>query len=746
MKLTIRWLSAVFFLSGLSALIFQVVWQRALTLYYGVGPISITLIVSIYMAGLGLGALLGGYLAEKYEKRIEIYAVIELLVGCFGLVSLNFLDFVGKHTAGSPYAVAAVCMIVYLLVPTLLMGITLPLLTKIFNSYIDDFLGTISFLYFINTLGAAVGSLFASYVLISFFGLDIAVDVACAINFTLAFTVILLIRCLPKLPSSHHSHHDLAEGNLGRWVYACVFITGFLAIGYEIIWFRVIGILVKGTAYVFPTTLAVYLAGIALGSLFMGRWLHRHPQCDKQNLFFLLQFSLGILIAAIFLKYYYLSKFTPFGSLTMLSFRVQDHPMLMFGDPAYLKDLSWGLRSYLLLDILWWSFFFVFLPTLLMGASFPLISRLALTQDDKEGRTVAQVYFFNVMGNVFGGALTGFVLLHCWGTELTLMVFTAIGLCFGFWLKRIGPLRFSMPLRAGVIGLLIMLIIQWFPRSGDLYRLMHSFYKKEFLHAYFEEGMDAVVLTEHTDAETTNFIGGTTQGGRPAFSFYAQTAESMTYVPELQKALVLGYGTGGVVEAILKSDFVEKVRVVELSQSLIDNLEKIKFFKDMLADPKVDLVVDDARRYLTRSEEKYDLIVSFLVRSTTAYSNNIYSKEFFELVSRRLNPGGVFLLWIHDPLIISRTVATVFPYVHLYQGVGNISAIASMRELKQDPKIAVRVVSKFAPQERPNIIGSYPQFRADRAMMLEKTKGYPVNADLKPHSEYYVGEFFRKRQ
>src|SRR6185295_10192075 len=166
MKLT-KWLSFVFFLSVLSALIYQVSLQIILTLYYGVGPISTTLIVSIYMAGLGLGALIGGALAEKLKRRVEAYALIEFLIGCFGSISLLFLDFLGKHTAGSSYVLSFFYMTLFLLIPTFLMGMTLPLLTKIFNHYIHNFSKTISFLYFINTIGAALGALLASYVLIS---------------------------------------------------------------------------------------------------------------------------------------------------------------------------------------------------------------------------------------------------------------------------------------------------------------------------------------------------------------------------------------------------------------------------------------------------------------------------------------------------------------------------------------------------------------------------------------------------
>jgi len=176
-------LSFIFFFSGASAIIYQVAWQRILTTYYGVGAISIVLIVSVYMAGLGIGSLLGGFLAERVKNKISLYFVVELLIGCFGVISLPFLDFLGRSTAGSSYLVSFFCMFMFLSFPTFLMGITLPLLTKIFNHVVRNFLNTVSLLYFVNTIGAAVGALLASYIFITFWGLDNAVYIAVATNF-----------------------------------------------------------------------------------------------------------------------------------------------------------------------------------------------------------------------------------------------------------------------------------------------------------------------------------------------------------------------------------------------------------------------------------------------------------------------------------------------------------------------------------------------------------------------------------
>jgi predicted membrane-bound spermidine synthase len=186
-------LATVFFFSGLAGLIYQVAWQRLLTVHYWVGAISITLIVSVYMLGLGLGSLLGGRLADRSREPYVLYATVEGALGLAGLVSFPTILALGRLTAGSTPAVSFVCLSAFLCVPTLLMGITLPLLTTIFTGITRDFIYGVSHLYFINTLGAAVGAILTGYVLVSLLGLNGCIYLAAAVNVVLA-AVILLAR------------------------------------------------------------------------------------------------------------------------------------------------------------------------------------------------------------------------------------------------------------------------------------------------------------------------------------------------------------------------------------------------------------------------------------------------------------------------------------------------------------------------------------------------------------------------
>ncbi|MDP8247263.1 MAG: fused MFS/spermidine synthase [Candidatus Tritonobacter lacicola] len=724
-------LGFIFFFSGFAALIYQVVWQRLLTVHYGVGAVSITIIISIYMFGLGAGSLLGGFLAERVKNRITLYFVVELLIGCFGLVSLPFLHFLGRHTAGSNYMISFLYMSLFLCLPTILMGITLPLLTKIYSPLIGDFLGSVSFLYFINTLGAALGAVCASYGLISFFGLDTSLYAACVINLLLA-GLIFIARYMPAAPrrEEHAATGASMAGALGRLAYPVVLVTGFLAIGYEIVWFRVVGVLVKASPYAFSTVLSIYLLGIALGSIGVSRYLRRREGIDRKGLFFFLQFLIGMYVIISVAAYYYLTKYTPLGIFSLFSFSEDLHPRLVIPAIGSIKPLLYDI--YTLTDVFLWPALFVFVPTILMGASFPLISFLALTEEDKEGSTVGTVYFFNIVGNVLGGIVTGFLILPFIGTETTLLLFALVNISLLLFASGFA----NKVRRTAATAALAAAAILFFPRGGQLYRAMHfaPAVVGEGYNIYFEEGIDGIVLTYQNGEVVKNYISGLGHGGRPGYWFYYQAIEAASYAPKTGNVLIIGYGAGTITEAILNMDDAEKVTVVELSDTLMNNLTKMELFEDMVSDPRLRLVIDDGRRFLLRTDEKFDLILMDPLRTTTAYSNNIYSREFFELAEEHLKPGGVFLVYTEELRVMPKTVLSVFDYVRWYYPF----CVASNEPLKRNDRKRSEHLGHYTPRERALILQE-EEYLGDESTIEKMTKGYPVNRDRKPVCEYYLG-------
>jgi predicted membrane-bound spermidine synthase len=727
-------LAAVFFFSGLASLIYQVAWQRLLTVYYGVGAVSITLIVSVYMLGLGLGSLLGGRLAERSPDLYRLYAVVEGALGIAGLVSFQLILALGRLTAGSSAAASFVYLFAFLCVPTLLMGITLPLLTTIFTRMTRDFIFSVSRLFFINTLGAAFGAVLTSYVLISLLGLDGSIYLAAAVDFVLAAVILMARRAAREAARpAQVEGPSLEETPAWGWpAYVLVFAAGFIAIGYEIVWYRVIGVLVKDSPYAFASVLAVYLLGIALGSLWIHKFLARNPSASRRDLFFTVQFLIGLTVLLTFTGYYYLSKHAPVQWLTHLSFSTELHPSLALF--THHPGRHWFSCAYLLLDVFLWPLAFLFVPTALMGASFPLISSLALSRRGGEGRAVGTTYFFGVIGNVLGGLLTGFVLLPAAGTEMTVLAFGALGLLFGLAPRTIGNRDAPGFYRIAGVLLLLLGAIAVFPRPGKLYAVMHEMPFTRG-NAHFEEGFDAVVFTYQDGEQFLNFINGQGHGYRPAPLFYAEAIEGLTFAASPRNVLVIGFGAGSITEAVLIPPEVQRVTVAELCGSAIANLRKFPVFDKILGDKRIHVVLDDGRRFLQGSGEQFDAILMDPVRTTTAYSNNLHSRQFFALAADHLTPGGILMVGgVGESRVIPRTLLEEFPYVLAYENF----SLASKAPLRQNRERLERLLGSF-PVEMQAAIWARMQDPLEGKALTRATAGCPVNQDWRPASEYYLG-------
>jgi predicted membrane-bound spermidine synthase len=725
-------LSLVFFLSGAAALVYQVVWQRLLATYYGVGPISIALIVTVYMFGLGLGALFGGALSERVRSPIVAYVWLELGIAVFGLLSPRLLELLGSYTAGATPSVAMICAFSFLCVPTLLMGATLPLLTKLLSGINPDFLAALSSLYFINTLGAAAGALVGSYGLISFFGLRGAVACAAAMNLCIAAAMLLRYGRAPTSTGVATAEAAPSGATLGNLVYPLVVVTGFLAMGYELIWFRVIGVLVKDSPYAFASVLATYLLGIAIGSRQMRRYLERGVLGDRRRAFFLLQVSIACTVGLTLAGYYALTRYTPFEWLTRASFAVDTHPDLrLLAHPGLSKEFALALFS--LFDTFLWSGIFVLVPTVLMGASFPLAASLSRPRVVNPGQTVGWVYFFTVVGNTAGGLCTGLVLLPQLGTERTCALFCAGGLAFGLGLlprRRTGSFRMGHAV-VGALALLAVLVT--FYGKGQLYRAMHHPPGPGFV-THVEEGLDGVVVTYQNGPSVTNYINGSSHGGRPLPAFTYEALQAMTRARRLDRVLVVGYGTGTIVEALLESRELKELVLVELNRTLLTNLRKMPLFDGMLRDRRVRLVIDDGRRFLVRSAERFDLIVTDPLRTTTSPANNLFSADFFRLVQAHLDEGGVYLSWFDEQRVVPRTLASVFRWIeaHSYFSLCSDSPFYVSEGRRGE------LLSAYGSADREAILSNEGATQ-DRAAVLTSTSGYPVNTDWEPWTEYYLG-------
>ena len=304
--------ASLFLVSGAAGLVYQIVWERLLELFFGVTMVSVTLIVGAFMAGLGLGSLLGGRLARQVKNTLLVYGLLELGVAAFGLISQPLIFWVGQKTAGTPYLFVFLLSFAILLIPTTLMGMTLPLLTQSFVHRVDTSGSVIGILYGINTLGAAFGTALSGFVLIGAYGFDGTTYIAVGLNAMVGLIAVILARWQGRTLRESETEPQSAAP-VTQWGYKTIlvssFLVGFIGLGFEMLWIRVLHIVDKNTAYSFPSILFIFLLGLALGGYIFGR------QADKsQNpvlLFCKIEMTGAALAALTLLLFWWTLQFNP---------------------------------------------------------------------------------------------------------------------------------------------------------------------------------------------------------------------------------------------------------------------------------------------------------------------------------------------------------------------------------------------------------------------------------------------------
>lgn len=735
MKAPTRLLAIVFFASGLASLVYQVAWQRILTIPLGVGALSTTLIVSVYMLGLGVGSFIGSRIADRIRTPYRLYTLIQALLGGIGFASVPVLASLERLTAQAMPAAAFLCNFAFLSLPTILMGITLPLLTAIFTRATGDFTGSVSRLYFLNTLGASAGALITGYVGVPLAGLDGCIYAASGLDCALA---LLIFAGRPagaqaNDPAENQLHPVQGPDSGGAPPYCLAFLAGFLAIGYEIVWCRVIGILVKDSPYAFSTVLGVYLFGIALGSIGIRFYLIRNSGSSPKIVFCNIQFLIGVTVLLSFLGYYYLSDLGPLRFLTEWSFSADVHPCLDILDSFTIRNL------YLLIDVFTWPIVFVFLPAVLMGASFPLVSSAAFSRTGGAGSAVGLTYFSAICGNVLGSLVTGIALLPWIGTESTLLAFGTAGILFGV-IPEIGGRRgICRRIPVAVVLAFMAALILLFPGAGKLYARMHRppFPPRD---TYFEEGLDAVVLTYVNGDLVRNYINGQGHGYRPGPIFYAEALEALSLAPSLERILVVGFGAGSITEASLMVGSVREVTCVELCRSVERNLQNVFPLRAVFSNKKLRFVIDDGRRFLQRNRDRYDVILMDPLRTTTAYSNNLHSRQFFSLARKRLRPGGILMVGgIANSPVLSRTVMEEFAEVRVYPNF----IVASDHALGENGDRFDKLLQVF-PLDMQTAIREFRRGAMEGDLLRRAVSGWKPNDDWHPRSEYFLSTYIRR--
>ena len=647
-------LYALFFLSGFPALLYQVVWQRALFTIYGVNIESVTMVVSAFMLGLGLGSLGGGWLSERRGvPLLAVFGIAELGIGLFGIFSLAIFHYVAQYTAGTSALGTGAITFVLLLVPTALMGSTLPILTEHLVRMSGNVGRSVGSLYFVNTLGSATACFCAVVFLMDRFGESGSVMVAAAINAMVGLIVLALHFTLPKtaakeVPAVAAAGEQPAipptapmlAFHVAVWVAG---LAGLVSLAYEILWYRAFSLACLGRAPAFAVLLGCYLTGIAFGGRVSAK-LCRKMSSDgldqhlrKLGLFVIAANLLGYLVVPAL---GYLSRTSPALALPLVT-----------------------------------------LVTTLLGAAFPLISHAAVVPDARAGRGLSWLYVSNIIGSTLGSLIVGYVLMDIWGIRQIAVAIALTGIALGTAIlvgsAQAGRSRMIHLASCAALGVLV--IASATPLFDRIYERLEV--KAPLPDSYVYR--DVVETRSGVAAVTSDLMvyGGGVYDGRINTDLVHDS--NMLYRPfslslwhnAPREVLMIGLATGAWAQVIVNHPQVEKLTIVEINPGYLKLIEKYAAVRSLLTNPKVTIVIDDGRRWLVRNRQaKFDAIVSNTSFHWRAHSTAILSKEFLELVSDHLQPYGVFFFNLTGSLEAQRTGITVFPHGLM---VGNNMAVSN---------------------------------------------------------------------
>jgi len=743
-----RWLLPLllllFFGSGVCALVYQVMWLRLLALVFGVTVYAASTVLAGFMAGLGVGSLVAGRLAARITRPLAAFGLAEVLVGVTAFISPLLLDaltrvWVTMHPS-LPESLALVTLIRFvvaflvLIVPTSLMGATLPLVIKSAVAREDRIGGRIGLLYAINTTGAIVGALVAGFYLISEAGVEWSFRAAALTNIIIGIVALVAAYAMPPqvaagrgatvdAPRAPHAPDPLALTSGQRQVVLWTFfVSGLMSLALEIIWFRMLVVFLRPTAYAFTIMLACVLTGIALGSALAapilrkrGRWLP----------------VLAVIQALA-------------GVAAVLSFNALTRSQQLIDVATPWFDRL-GLNTYLAPLVA--SSMVAMLPTmLLLGLAFPIGLSLWTGDDtsDETSRRVGTFYSLNVFGAILGSVLAGFVLLPAIGTRHSLIAVSALATTSSIalaWSQR----RTRPSLAYAIAGLAPVLFGIGAYYAVDPFDVAFArFHRRETL-VWRAEGVQTTVAV-HDRADNPPmrimYLDGNHQANNsPATAFVHHRIGALPVMLHQAPttALVVGLGGGATPGAVARHDV--DVDVVELSAAVVAGSAYFKDINfDLLSRPNAHLRVDDGRNFLMMRRKKYDVITADIILPRHAGAGSLYSKEYYELVRDALAEGGLVMQWnggdsMTEYKLLMRTFLSVFPYTTLW-GDGSLM-LGSMKPftLSQSAYEARRAGFELFPWDLATLKRIYVAGTDDIKAFVGDG---PILTDDKPVIEYFL--------
>jgi len=683
--------------SGSASLVYELIWIKQLTLIFGGALYAISAVLCAFMTGLGLGAWLASKLFDRVFKEkganfpLVLYGLFEGAIGLYGLAFPWILKLLESAypglfslTGGSGLSlhICEFFMAALLMLPsTFLMGATLPILGRWFiRDEARAIVSNIGILYGLNTFGAVLGCLYAQSLAVQWFGVWGASLSAAAMNFFVLALIFLLKKratgeseeiieppSIQKSPKASREQCREPSGSLQRLLLLIFIYSGMASLAGEILWTRILVFPLGSALFSFALILACFLFGIALGSWIAGFL----PENSDWVLYFLLvEILIGVSCIAIMPMFHHLTEWTALADQAL-----------------YELDNSAG-RTLLIRSA--FAFGLMFIPTLGFGLIFPLANRINYSLFGSVGKTLGGSYSANTLGAVLGTVLTPFLFIPLMGIRLSIFVIF-LGMIALSLASLAIHLKWSSSKKAIAFGILII-------GSGISYGIVSPQIKADrpgkgnFTRIEIDAPKESIKLLDYKEGDfsTLGVVEDARSGARTIYMNGFSTATSsdsiggsaymqamgfvpMALHPKPEKALVICFGTGTTLGAV--SSFPDvSVDAVEIDRNVLDMAHWFsRWNKDVLNKPNIDLNIQDGRTYMRWTPKKYDVITLEPMSPVQAGVVNLYSREFYRLARKRMNPGGVFLQWLplhlvgpEDARSIVKTFRESFPHMTIW--------------------------------------------------------------------------------
>jgi spermidine synthase len=638
-------LIALFLGSGCAALIYEIVWLQLLELVIGSTGVSLGILLGTFMAGLCLGSLLLHRFISSTWHPLRVYAILEAGIGVLGVLVLLGVPVAGRlyaanvATGFSGLLLRGLTCAALLLPPTVLMGATLPAIAR-WARATPEGMSRLGFFYGSNIIGAVFGCLLAGFYLLRVYDMSTATWVAVAVNVAVAAAAWTLAAVMPHSPREGPAFSSEATGLRGATTaYIAIALSGMTALGAQVVWTRVLSLMLGATTYTFSIILATVLIGLGVGST-AGAALTRRLERPRVAL----GWAQLLLPVAIAWAAWMLTQWLPYWPIA----------------PALSKS-PWIDFQMDFVRCLW-----ALLPaTVLWGASFPFALAAVASPGQDPGRIVGRVYAANTLGALAGALLFSMVLIPTIGTQQSQRVMIALAAAAG--VLALAPVMFASrgkSLRpppgalavAAALTLAVALAMTLGPVPPSLIaygRSLATIHRlPEFL--YVGEGMNAsVAVTKFPTrgAPRMFHVNGKIEASSEPGDMRNQRL--LGHLPALlhpkpRSVLVVGFGAGVTAGSFVLYPEVERIVICEIEPIIPANVAA-HFRKenyDVLSDPRVEIVHDDARHFILTTSEKFDIITSDPVHPWVKGAATLYTQEYLALARAHLNPGGIMVEWV----------------------------------------------------------------------------------------------------